>query len=95
MLVYGPQSWAAPAITIMPSSVLLLKSPVTMSAREAVIYILVAISSMLMISYTVHMFVGGLVSDRSEHAIMAVAVGLWACVIAALAWDVVRRRRTR
>lgn len=66
-----------------------------MSAREALIYILVAISSLLMISYTVHMFVGGLVSDRSEHTIMAVAAGLWACVIGALAWDVIRRRRPR
>ncbi len=66
-----------------------------MSMREVLIYTLVAVSSLLMISYTVHMFVGGLVSDHSEHTIMAVAAGLWACVIGALAWDVVRRRRAR
>ena len=66
-----------------------------MSAREVFIYVLVAISSLLMISYVVHMFVGGLVSDSSEHTIMAVAVGLWACVIGFLAWDVIRRRRSR
>jgi membrane protein DedA with SNARE-associated domain len=66
-----------------------------MSAREVAVYVLVAISSLLMISYTIHMFIGGLVSDRSEHTIMAVAVTLWACVIGALAWDVIRRRRSR
>ena len=66
-----------------------------MSIKEALIYIMVAISSLFMITYVVHMFIGGLVSEGTEHSVMAVAFAVWACVIGAMAWDVVRRRRSR
>ena len=63
-----------------------------MSMKEVIFYLIAAATSLIVLGYTVHMFVGGLVSDRSEYTIMAVAAGLWACVIGALAWDVIRRR---
>lgn len=66
-----------------------------MSIKEALIYIAVAISSLFMITYVVHMFIGGLVSKGTEHSVMAVAFTVWACVIGAMAWDIVRRRRSR
>lgn len=62
---------------------------------EAVIYIIVAISSLIMVSYVVHMFIGGLVSPGTEHSVMAVVVLVWASVIGAMAWDIIRRRRQR
>ncbi|HKJ22287.1 MAG TPA: hypothetical protein VKA13_04300 [Gammaproteobacteria bacterium] len=62
---------------------------------EAFIYIIVAISSLTMITYVVHMFIGGLVSPGTEHSVMAVVLVVWASVIGVMAWDIIRRRRQR
>lgn len=62
---------------------------------EALIYIVVAISSLVMISYVVHMFIGGLVSSGTEHSVMALVVIVWASVIGFMAWDIIKRRRQR
>lgn len=61
--------------------------------REIIIYGIVAISSLILLAYTVHMFVGGLVSRQTEHALMAVAVVIGAVAMGIMAWDVIRRRR--
>ena len=62
--------------------------------KEILIYSIVAISSLVLFAYTVHMFVGGLVSEETEHAIMAAVVSLGAIAIGFMAWDVIKRRRS-
>ncbi|HHM05752.1 MAG TPA: hypothetical protein ENJ19_08410 [Gammaproteobacteria bacterium] len=61
--------------------------------KEIIIYLFLSISSTGMLAYTVHMFLGGVVSERTEHLAMGAAVVIWAGVIAFLWWDVLRRRR--
>jgi hypothetical protein len=66
-----------------------------MRIKEALVYIAVAISSLFMITFVVHMFIGGLVTSGTEHSVMAVVFAVWAGLIGAMAWDIVRRRRSR
>lgn len=66
-----------------------------MHPKEALIYIGVSISSLIMISYVVHMFIGGIVSPHTEHSIQAAVAALWAVGLGVMAWDIVRRRRSR
>ena len=61
--------------------------------KEIIIYCIIALSSLITLAYTVHMFIGGLVSERTEHMTMAVLTAVWAVVIGLLARDVVKRRR--
>lgn len=61
--------------------------------KEIVIYGLVALSSLTMLAYTVHMFIGGLVSEETESLIMLGVVITAAVGMALLARDVVRRRK--
>lgn len=61
--------------------------------REIIIYGIVAVSSLILLAYTVHMFVGGLVSKQTEYTLMAVVVVVGAIAMGIMAWDVVRRRR--
>ncbi len=63
--------------------------------KEIMIYTLVALSSLTMLAYTVHMFVGGLVSEDTEHALMIAVVVLGATAMAFMAWDVVKRRSSQ
>jgi uncharacterized membrane protein YccC len=65
------------------------------SFREALVYVVVALSSLFLAAYTVHMMVGGLVSPETEYALMGGLDTLVAAAIAAMAWDVIRRRRGR
>jgi len=60
--------------------------------KEAIIYLIVAISSLLLMAYTVHMFVGGLVEEETEDMITIIVLGISATVMAFLGWDIVRRR---
>lgn len=60
---------------------------------EILIYLVIAIGSLLMMSYTVHMFVGGLVSQETEYILIAAACIVVACVIGYMAWDVIQRRK--
>jgi len=62
--------------------------------KEAVIYSLVALSSLTMLAYTVHMFIGGLVSEETEFLITVGVVITAAVGIALLARDVIMRRKT-
>lgn len=61
--------------------------------KEALIYGVIALSSLVTFAYTVHMFIGGLVNAQTERLIMAAATLVWALVIGLLARDVVKRRR--
>lgn len=63
------------------------------SIRELLVYALVAASSLFLMTFVVHMFVGGLVSEQTETLLTWGLCGLVACLIGAMAWDVARRRR--
>src|SRR3569833_767800 len=53
--------------------------------REIIVYGMAATSSLILLAYTVHMFVGGLVSERTENIAMIVVTGIGAIAIALLA----------
>lgn len=65
------------------------------AVREIVIYMVAAVGSLFILGYSIHMFVGGLVSAQTEMALIIAACTVGVIVIAAMAWDVVRRRRGR
>lgn len=60
---------------------------------EILIYLAVAIGSLIMMSYTVHMFVGGLVSQETEYFLIAATCVIVSCVIGFMAWDVIQKRK--
>jgi len=59
---------------------------------EILLYVVVAISALFVCGYSVHMFIGGLVSPQSEYQIIALVCILIAGVIGYMAWDVIQRR---
>ena len=60
--------------------------------KELIIYSIAAVSSLFVLGYTVHMFVGGLVSNTTENWLIAGACLVGAVVIGFMYWDVLRRR---
>ncbi len=66
-----------------------------MQKREMAIYIFVALSSLLVVSYTVHMLIGGLVSEELETQITIGVTLFWACLIIAAGFDIAKRRGLR
>jgi hypothetical protein len=61
--------------------------------KEVIVYGIVAISSLILLGYTVHMFIGGIVSERTETLAMAIVMIIGAIAIGLMTWDVIRRRR--
>lgn len=61
--------------------------------QEAIVYLIISMSSMFLTAYTVHMLVGGLVPPEHEYRYMGMACATVASVIGLMAWDVIRRRR--
>lgn len=64
-----------------------------MPVREIIIYLIVAISSLILFAYTVHMFVGGLVEESTEKLLMFIAVTIGAIVMGFMARDIYKRRK--
>jgi hypothetical protein len=63
--------------------------------KEIVFYTIVALSSLFILGFSIHMLIGGLVSPQTERWIITGACLVGAGVIAAMAADVIRRRRSR
>ncbi len=63
--------------------------------KEIIIFLVVSISSIFILGYSVHMFVGGLVSAETETIIITVACILGTLVVAYMAWDVVNTRKKK
>lgn len=61
--------------------------------KEVILYAIAAISSVFLLGYTVHMFVGGLVKPETEIRLIIIACVVGILAISIMAWDVVRRRR--
>lgn len=62
---------------------------------EILIYLVASIGALFIAGYSVHMFVGGLVSVESENKIIFLVCAVVVCVIAYMVWDVVQRRTGR
>lgn len=63
--------------------------------KEILIYAMVGISSLLIMTFVVHMFVGGVVSAETEARIQEAVAAVLVLLFALAAWDVVRRRRRK
>jgi len=61
--------------------------------KETVLYAIGGIASLFILGYSIHIFIGGMVSPQTEHIAIAVAVIIGAVAIGLMAWDVLRRRR--
>lgn len=66
---------------------------VTRVMKEVIIYGIAALSSLTLLAYTVHMFIGGLVDERTESLAMMGVTGAGAIGIGLLAWKAVKIRR--
>ena len=63
--------------------------------KEIIILIIVAASSLFIFGYTIHMFIGGLVSETTEKWAIIAAVSIAAVVLAFLGADIIKQRRRR
>lgn len=61
--------------------------------KEILVYLLLAISSQIMLGYSVHMLVGGLVSEQVETFLIASTCVLAFAAMVYMTWDVVQRRK--
>jgi len=63
--------------------------------KEIIILVLVACSSVFILGYSIHMFIGGLVSPETEKISIAVAVAIGFIILLFLGFDIVKQRRKR
>ena len=61
--------------------------------KEILLYTIAAISSVIVLGYTVHMFVGGLVKPETETLLIIIACIVGTLVVGVMAWDIIRRRK--
>ncbi len=61
--------------------------------KEIIIYAIAAVASLFIFGYSIHMFIGGLVSEETEIALITLTCLLAAGVIAFMVRDVINRRR--
>ena len=61
--------------------------------REVLVYLFSGIASLVVFGYSIHMFVGGLVSERAEIALIAIVVVVAAAAEVYLIRDAMLKRR--
>ncbi|MDH4273667.1 MAG: hypothetical protein OEW08_01370 [Gammaproteobacteria bacterium] len=61
--------------------------------REIIVYTLAGLGVLTVLGFSVHMFVGGMVSAETERGLIIGACSIGALVIGAMAMDVIKRRR--
>jgi len=61
--------------------------------KEIIIYTISGVSSLFILGYVVHMFIGGLVSEQTEIIAISGIVVAGALAMSYMAWDIVKRRR--
>ncbi len=61
--------------------------------KEIIIYSIVGLSALFIMGYSVHMFVGGIVAVETERRLIVGVCLIGIAVMAAMVWDVLRRRR--
>jgi hypothetical protein len=62
---------------------------------EIFIYILAAISGVVIAGFAVHMFIGGLVAPTTEYQVIALVCFIIACAIGYMVWDVIESRKRK
>ena len=65
------------------------------TVKEVIIMLVVAVSSLFILGYTVHMFIGGLVSESTETWITIAVCSIGAIVLAFLGFDIAKQRSKR
>lgn len=63
--------------------------------KETIIYLSVGFASLFILGYSIHMFVGGIVSPDTERWMITAAVAIGTVVLALMGWDILRRRRAQ
>ena len=63
--------------------------------KEIIILVFVAISSLFILGYSVHMFIGGLVSPETEKLSIIIACSIGAVILLFLGLDIIKQRRKR
>ncbi|MBU6467520.1 MAG: hypothetical protein KGN31_02665 [Betaproteobacteria bacterium] len=61
--------------------------------KEIIVYVVVGCSSLFLSAYTVHMLVGGMVSEQTEYSLMGLMCILVGGALSYMAWDVYKRRK--
>lgn len=61
--------------------------------KELLIYGLAALAGLTILGYSVHMFIGGLVSQATEYTVIAIVCVIGAAAVGWMVWDVIQRRR--
>lgn len=61
--------------------------------KEIFIFAVAGAGSLVILGYSVHMFVGGLVEPETERLLIGLACAIGAAAIGYMAWDVIKRRR--
>jgi Mn2+/Fe2+ NRAMP family transporter len=63
--------------------------------KEIFILLFVAISSLFILGYSVHMLIGGLVSPETEKLSIIIACSIGAVILLLLGLDIIKQRRKR
>ena len=66
-----------------------------MPITEILVYLIVAISSLFIMGYAMHMLVGGLVSPETEFFLITLICLADMAAIGYMSWDVIQRRTKR
>ena len=61
--------------------------------KEIIIYTIAAIAGLTVFGYSIHMFIGGLVSPETEIAAIIIGCIVAAVTMALMAWDIIRQRK--
>lgn len=61
--------------------------------KEIIIYSIAAAASLAILAYSIHMFIGGMVSAETEESAIAIGTLAGAIIIALLARDVIQTRK--
>ncbi len=60
--------------------------------RAIIMYVIGVAASLAILGYTVHMFLGGIVTPATEQIITLIVICLGAIAIFWMTWDILRRR---
>jgi hypothetical protein len=84
-----------PLMHVGISVILPIKHKENRRMKELAILVLVALSSVFILGYSIHMLIGGLVSEGTEKGIIVIACTVGVAIISFMGWDIMRQRRRR
>lgn len=63
--------------------------------KEIILLGIAAVSSIFLLGYSIHMLIGGLVSESTEQWIIITACSIGVIAIVYMGWDIIQTRRQR